>query len=214
MKCIGGVWLPDHETHMVDWMRNRNEVVDGKLTYQYAKLQASLKYCKQFRTALDIGAHVGTWSMHLAKKFERVNAFEPLAEHASCFVRNVDMKNVTLFDCALGDKTGSVEMEVPQGSCGGTHVKGDGDIPLMPLDSFKFENVDFIKIDVEGFEYFVVKGGKRMIRENKPVIIVEQKPKGLAERYGLERMQAVKLLQSCGAKIRFEMSGDYCLSFN
>jgi hypothetical protein len=58
-----------------------------------------------------------------------------------------------------------------------------------------------------------VQGGELLIRQYQPVIIIEQKPKGLAERYGVERMAAVKLLQSWGAKVVDEISGDFILKW-
>lgn len=216
MKCVGGVWLPAHETHMVEWMTANNTKINGKLTYQWSKQDAAMKHVKAWRTAVDIGAHVGTWAMHLAERFERVVAFEPIAEHRRCLVANLEeagTAQIVLHPCALGDRDGSVAFEIPEGSCGGTHIIGEGDIPLRMLDTFALKEVDFIKIDVEGYELFAVRGGEKTIRENKPCIIVEQKPKGLAERYGQTRMAAVELLQSWGAKVKFEMSGDFCLSW-
>lgn len=213
MKLCGGVWLPDHEIHMVEWMSANNTVIDGKLTYQWSKQDAAMRQVRNWRTAVDIGAHVGTWSMHLVNRFQRVVAFEPIAEHRECFCRNVpaDKAALVLHPCALGDRDGSVSFEIPEGSCGGTHVSGEGDIPLRTLDTFALKEVDFIKIDVEGYELFAVRGGEQTIRENKPVIIVEQKPKGLAERYGQTRTAAVELLESWGAKVNSIMSGDYIM---
>lgn len=215
MKCCGGVWLPDHEVHLVDWMSANNTKVDGRLTYQWSKQAEAMKHVRQWRTAVDCGAHVGTWSMHLVKRFARLVAFEPIAEHRACFCRNVSQEHgmVVLHPCALGDRDGSVGFEGEQGSTGGTHVAGDGDGPLRMLDTFGLKDVDFLKVDVEGYELFLVKGGEQTIRTNRPCIIIEQKPKGLAERYGQTRMAAVELLQSWGAKIQFEMSGDFCLTW-
>lgn len=217
MICAGGVYLPDHETHMVEWMKASNTQIAGKLTYQWSKQKAAMRHVKKWRTAVDAGAHVGTWSMHLERRFASVHAFEPIAEHRECFLRNVtcdNAANVVLHPCGLSDKESAASFSIPEGSSGGTHVQGEGDIPLCRLDSFNLTHVDFMKIDVEGYEYFVLKGGEETIRRDKPCIVVEQKPKGLAERYGLDRMAAVELLQLWGAVLRFEMSGDFCLEWN
>jgi FkbM family methyltransferase len=215
MIQVGGVWLPDNERHMGPQMTAANVWVGGKLTYQFKKLEAALRYVRNHRTALDIGAHVGTWSMHLVRHFDQVYAFEPVEAHRECFSANVIAPNVKLIPCALGDKFDYGSFGYEEGSTGGTHlVKGGLDAVILPLDDFHFDDVDFIKIDVEGYELFVVQGGEQMIRKNKPTMVVEQKPKGLAERYGQSRMAAVEMLQSWGAKIRFEMSGDYCLGWD
>jgi len=70
--------------------------------------------------------------------------------------------------------------------------------------------IDFIKIDVEGYELEVVKGAKRTICRYKPVMVIEQKP-GHGQRYGFGERAAVDLVLTWGAKIAWERSGDYCL---
>ena len=84
---------------------------------------------------------------------------------------------------------------------------------MQPLDYFMFDNVSFIKIDCEGYEYFIVKGAEETIKENKPTIIVEQKP-GKAQRYGLKETQAVDLLKSWGMTLKAEDVGDYILAWD
>ena len=45
---------------------------------------------------------------------------------------------------------------------------------IKTLDSFNFQNVDFIKIDVQGFELEVLKGGYKTLKENNPIICIEE----------------------------------------
>ncbi len=75
------IYLPDNEKHLQGWMTEHGEIVDGKGTYQIEKLRAVLDHCQNFRVAVDIGAHVGLWSLQLVKRFEHLHAFEPVAEH-------------------------------------------------------------------------------------------------------------------------------------
>lgn len=49
-------------------------------------------------------------------------------------------------------------------------------VELRTLDSLELQKVDFIKIDVEGYEYFVLQGGLNTIRKFKPQIILEYSP--------------------------------------
>lgn len=213
MMQIGGVFLPDGETHLVEWMRKVNRVVDGKLSYQYHKLEAALQWVKAWRGAVDVGAHCGLWSMHLIKRFSFVHAFEPVAAHRECFEKNVEMERCVLHACALGAKDGSVRMETAPSSSGDTRIGGSGDIPLKRLDEFDLSPIDFIKLDCEGYELFALQGGEEMLKRCRPCVIVEQKP-GRGQRFGLAETGAVDYLQGLGAKLRKVMSGDYVLSWD
>lgn len=212
MKQVGGVWLPDHETHLVEWMTKKNQIVDGKLTYQLDKQNAAYSFCRQFRHAIDIGAHCGLWSMQMAKKFSRVSAFEPVAEHRECYSANMADFEYSLFEVALGETTGSVRMETAPTSSGDTRVGGEGDIPLWRLDDALpgVAEIDFIKLDCEGYELFALRGGENLIRRCMPVICVEQKP-GRGQRFGLPERGAVEYLESLGYRLAKEMSGDFIM---
>ena len=72
-------------------------------------------------------------------------------------------------------------------------------------------NPDFIKIDTEGFEYYILLGGEKTIKEHKPTIIVEQKP-NKGKTFGLKDTQAVDLLKSWGYSLHGQIAGDYVLS--
>lgn len=238
-----GIWLPDGEKHFPGWMTKNGEIVDGKGTYQIKKLRAALGHCKQFRVAVDVGAHVGLWSMQLEKRFARVAAFEPVAAFRECFGANLKCRGcddrgyidldpvqrgirckicdgatrVVLYDCALGAEPGRVSMTIPalEGGIdtGGTHVGGAGDIEMRTLDAFDLADVDFIKIDVEGYEHQVLAGARDTIARWRPTIIVEQKPHKLGPNFGIKGTPAVDLLKSMGGTVRAELSGDYIVTF-
>lgn len=216
---VGGVWLPQGETHLADLMRKIGRTVDGKLTYQYNKLEQALKWVKDFRVAVDVGAHVGLWSMHLAKRFSMVHSYEPVAAHRECFLRNcADVsENIHLHACALGDKEGSVRIHTAPTSSGDSWVAGEGDIPLRLLDAnlekHKVAHVDFIKIDCEGYELFVLRGAERTLRRDKPCIIVEQK-RNHGSRFQIGDTDALTYLKSLGARLRWDYSGDYVFSWD
>lgn len=208
-----GWWMPAHEKHMVEWMVRRNEPVDGRLTYQFHKLVAAVEVAKGRRRAVDVGGHVGLWSAHLAKRFAQVDAFEPVQTHRECFVRNVIHPNVRLHAAALGNEHGTVLLKVPDGSSGGTHVSDQGEeAPLHVLDEYAFDDVDFLKIDCEGYELHVLEGARETLERCKPAIIVEQKP-GRAEKYALGRTDAIPFLKSLGAVLHREIGGDFIMGW-
>lgn len=212
MKQFQGIWFPDHETHLQQWMAKAGEIVDGKGTYQIKKLRTAVGLCKQRRVAVDVGGHVGLWSMQLTKLFDRVHAFEPVAAHRECFIKNVIDAggNAILHEVALGEKEGNVSIHTTNTSSGDSWVKGDGDIPMITLDSLALEEVDFMKLDCEGYELFALRGAADTIARCRPVIIVEQKP-GRAQKFGLPETGAVTFLQGLGYKLAKEMSGDYLM---
>lgn len=218
MKQHQGVWFPDDEKHLLDWMNKSGELVDGKGSYQIKKLRKALSYCRSFRTAVDVGGHIGLWSMQLVKHFQTVHAFEPVAAHRDCFQLNViepdlidlGYPRAVLHACALGDHEGSVRIETAPSSSGDSRVGGEGTIPLCTLDSFGIKFVDFVKLDCEGYEYFALRGGDATIARDLPTIIVEQKP-GRAQQFGLPERGAVDWLQSLGYRCAAEMSGDFIM---
>jgi FkbM family methyltransferase len=208
-----GIWLPDGEKHFVDWMNSSGEIVDGKGTYQIKKFRAAMEYVKNFRVAVDVGAHVGLWSMQLAQRFDNVIAFEPVAAFRECFVKNAWMRGVKCFPYALGAEVGRVSMNVDASDTGGTHVSGPGSIDMKTLDSFSLKSVDFVKIDAEGYEHHIIDGGRETILRCKPCIIVEQKQHIMAKNFGIKGTPAVDLLREMGGLVRRELSGDFIVTF-
>ena len=148
--------------------------------------------------ALDIGAYIGTHAMlmgRLAGPEGRVYAFEPQRKLHRELRRNIDLNglaNVTALKYAIGAETRIVEMNPPKAIAvvaaagekmapagaalgeGGVAVGSGGEkVEMRTLDSFGFENVSLVKIDVEGFEDEVLAGAERLIRESRPVILIE-----------------------------------------
>jgi len=136
-----------------------------KLTYLLSK-----PFIRNFRVALDIGCRVGEFTAHLQRDFQKVYAFDPNLWRMFRF--NVDLKKVSHYQCALGEEVGEISM------FGGTHSDGGGGeaktVPVFTLDMFGFDDVDYIKIDVEGFEKKVLLGARRTLDRHNPLIVIEQ----------------------------------------
>jgi FkbM family methyltransferase len=220
-RVIYGGWtFPPGEAHLPQWIKKVNDVRDGRKLYQGAKYRLALSYVKQRRTAVDIGGHIGLWSWPMSKDFERVRAFEPMPEHRECYAVNMaDRHNFVLHPVALGDgtlKTVHVRTRT-HGSSGDTGVdlSGNGlEVPCLTLDSFELNEVDFLKCDCEGFELFVMKGAVETLKRNKPVVIVEQKPEtGMEKNYNIGTKDAVRFLESLGARQVAERAGDHIMTW-
>jgi FkbM family methyltransferase len=218
MKLVDGWYFPDGESHLPTWIANPKVrmILNGRAAYQGQKQVATMELCRNFRTAVDIGGHVGLWSFNLAAKFEHVHAFEPVADHRACFERNVldvhdgvtKAANVTLHACALGDREDMISIITAPTSSGDSRVNGPGDIPMHTLDSMGITDVDLVKVDAEGFELFILMGAVETLKRDLPVIVVEQKP-GHAVKYGLGDRDAIPFLESLGYRVAREMSGDF-----
>ena len=143
--------------------------------------------------ALDIGAHVGIWSMRLAKRFKRVYAFEPVPKHIECWKQNMqrftsehsEWENVSILETvALSHEKGIGTMIVPNTTNTGRatfveklfidkHNFPKIQVQTKTLDSYEFSQVDFIKIDVESFELKVLQGAENTIRKHRPIMYIE-----------------------------------------
>ena len=138
---------------------------------QQAQRDAALQYIKQWRVCLDIGSNIGQWTRPLSKKFESVVCFEPNPNFRECFEKNIQEKNVLLWPYGLSDK----EHKAKQDFNSTVLHEEDGDIDCRTLDSFGLTNVDFVKIDVDGFEIPLLNGARQTLSKNDPVINIEMK---------------------------------------
>lgn len=210
MKKVRGIWLPSSDEHLAHEIALPiNPLVGGKGTYQMNKYRAAHALCGSVRHAVDVGANVGLWSRLMVMDFERVTAIEPIAKHRACFERNVS--GAALLPVALGSQPGTARISVPPAHVASAYVSDEGEaVDVVTLDSLDLDEVDFLKIDIEGFEYEAIVGGEWTIRDSRPVIVIEQKP-GNAERYGRGQWDAVNLLKQWGFREAHVIGGDHIM---
>lgn len=216
MKTFKEWQFPDREEHLQEWMTKVNQYNKGRIAYQLNKYELAMRQlpATRRRTAIDIGAHIGLWSWNMAHDFKSVQAFEPYPDHQACYSKNMEaVSNWNLYYCALGDKDGSVNIRTrTANSSGDTGIEDEGiKVNIHRLDDYEFTDVDFIKVDCEGYEYFALKGATETLKRWKPVVIVEQK--GFETKYGLRQAQAVEFLLELGATVKAQYSGDYVCSW-
>jgi len=195
-----GWQFPDFETHLPRMLKKS---VDKGLPaeYQIAVRQRSIELCTQRDVALDIGANVGLWSRDLVKSFGRVIAFEPVAVFRECLEHNVTGANFEVRPIALGDQDTMGTMIITEDNSGHSHLDpntmGAGDVQVVRLDNLNLHDINYIKIDCEGYEYRILQGAEQTIRRCRPVVVIEQKPHdAYSKQYG--QFAAVDLLKNWG----------------
>lgn len=156
--------------------------VHGELA-QHRFWRAVRPHVRQFRMAVDAGAHIGLWTRLLAREFKFVTAFEPVPENFACLQMNVLKKSVRLENVALGSGAGACGLTLPAAANSGCWRVDDTktDLEMRTLDSYGLRDVDFIKIDVEGYEGEVLEGARQTISKHKPTIVFEEN--GLGPRH-------------------------------
>ena len=173
-----GWTFPDIDSHFRDSVGEFPET-----TYQQGALDAAFKYIKKFNVAIDAGANIGLQSVRMAQKFNQVHSFEPTSVNYDCLINNVkNFSNVQIYKTGLGEREESAIIKLPAESknCGAFSIidfNGYEDpvlteqISILPLDKFQLLP-DFIKIDTQGFELFILKGAENTLK-NKPVLLLE-----------------------------------------
>ncbi|MEM0953606.1 MAG: FkbM family methyltransferase [Pseudomonadota bacterium] len=184
MKKVGDFWVPD-----VDMSRFSRFGKNRRKTIRYyseggPKLEDLIEVLALLppgRLAIDGGANVGAYSRMLADKFERVMAFEPSRDTFEALQANIEdwglADRVQTFNAALTDHCGTVGMKLNWGRRSlSRRVEGAGTIAAITVDSLNVDEVDFIKLDVEGSEYAALVGARHTLAACKPAILFEDKP--------------------------------------
>ena len=185
-KLVDGIWRPNEDMHGVH-----------AALEQVGDLDKAIKCCNKREIAVQAGGNCGIFPRYLADKFKFVYTFEPEGENFNCLVNNATAGNIIKFQAALG-----TSHHVPVGlvydpkNAGGHHVSLNGIIPVMSVDSLNLPACDLLQLDIEGFEYFALKGAEETIKKYSPVIMIEHKKH--AQRYGMKPEDVINFIESLG----------------
>jgi FkbM family methyltransferase len=140
-------------------------------------------------TCLDVGSNIGLTALTLAEAVPggRVYAFEPSAWNAKYLRENISrngVSNITFTEAAVGDKAGTVSFHLTTLGANSTVLRASPEaahnvsrIPLITLDSWaagnSIQRIDFIKIDVEGYERQVLIGAADTLVSRRPTVLME-----------------------------------------
>lgn len=196
-----------------------SNVVDHYLYYSVKDVSFNNfieNYIKPGYVVLDIGANIGTTITRLARKLGSkgyVIGFEPGRSNYQRAVEHIQMNelnNCSIENLGLGDKQGSFKLfSVNMKNPGMNRILTNGEAEAYPyeevqvitLDDYcrskNISQVNAVKMDVEGFEYFVLKGGLKVISQHQPTILMELNNKFLNE-HNLSVNDIFNLLSGCG----------------
>lgn len=162
-----------------------------KRLYEQGTVKNLIPFLKTSRVFFDIGANIGYFSFLAEATHPQLSiySFEPLPKNISSIKKNIELnksKNITLIEKCISDQNGSIEFTIPPiGECGWGRIAYkelfDNQKILRPtqtLDSFCNEysipQVDFIKMDIEGFEFHVLRGAENLLQQkNAPHLCIE-----------------------------------------
>ena len=190
IEKVNGFWVPSADVHLQDWKQNNNftqsKCLDKFLTFIE-------KNALKFNHVLDIGAWVGTWTMKINPFCGRVIAFEPDPLHYECLVKNVP-EEVETHQLAVGNDKKMISLS-EDNFTQAKRVVGEGNIPMVTIDSLNFTDVDLIKIDVEGYEMEVLKGADKTLQNVKYLMI---ELNNNSKKYGSSNLEIEKYLRKKG----------------
>ena len=175
------IYYVDSESAVVKTIK-KNKIWEKKLVKVFEK------YITKESVVVDVGAFIGSHTIILSNFAKKVISFEPQKVIGECLKKTIDennIDNVEFYNYGLGSEAETLSFSTNHDG-GATVVEGKRtknnallqyidkyDIEVVGLDSIIKEKIDLIKMDVEGFEFEVLEGGKETIEKYKPVIVIE-----------------------------------------
>lgn len=191
---------PGGAKFIVDALDKRITPLEAFNFGQYEKEDSDMLYnlVSDKDVIFDIGGNIGWYSNHLSKKLSTavIHAFEPIPETFSQLERNVKLNkssNIILNNVALSDSQRTLTFyysPLQTGASSSINITENADMVELQcqtntIDNYMEENnilqLDFIKCDVEGAEFFVYKGGLKTIKKSLPIVFTEMLRKWAAK---------------------------------
>lgn len=136
------------------------------------------------KVVIQAGGCCGMYPRLLKRHFDRVYTFEPDPVNFYFLTLNTQVEGIHKFNCALGERGRPLNLRIALRENVGQHEIYRGDpkpgvmfvdgVLSVALDDLVFDRVDYLMLDVEGYEPHVIQGAKRTIEEHRPVISMER----------------------------------------
>ena len=191
-------------------------IVRGR--YEEAEIELMRRTLRAGDIVIDIGAHIGLFTMlmgALVGPLGRVYAFEPLDANADLLERSIAENRfgdrVIFRRAAVGATSGAGMLTFPAETLntGGAYLLREGtapltgnlkkSVPIVRLDDVVTERpVRMIKMDVEGAEPQVLRGARRLLREDRPIVVSELHPTQLDRASGVTAREFLEEARQAG----------------
>ncbi len=170
------------------FVTRKNSMDIAHLSNLYEKETTNLLLNLNPRTFIDVGAHIGRFSIILANKGSKVIAIEPSRKNFQAIKKNIKLNNLknkikTVMVGCGEKKEDKILYFIPHNEGLSSLEKKEGAkkeiIKIEKLDNIyknldlNFKDVDVIKIDVEGFELNVLKGGQDILKKSSAMLVIE-----------------------------------------
>lgn len=156
------------------------------------------------KVMVQAGGNAGYFLRKYAAEFQTVYTFEPDPINFLCLSLNTILTdNVIKFQACLGDTHQLVSIKNQHfHDTGGIHITPNEEIentyrsiPTMTIDDLNLDECNLIQLDVEGYEYYALKGAEKTIEKFKPVICVEYY-EDWTKRYSENRLREIEMFLS------------------
>jgi len=157
---------------------------------------------------VDIGANIGYYLLmfvRFAHEDATYHCIEPSIENLPELEGNIninEINNAILHKVAIGEQAEVVGLRTGINSGVTSQKDGAFQVSVVPLDGLIKDDIDFVKIDVEGYEYQVLKGARQTIKKHKPLLFVELHPEGL-NKYGASVEKCIEFLRKYYSDLEF-----------
>lgn len=200
----------------VFYFYNNDNIIGTSLKYygEYTEVELDLlnQIIQPGFVTYDIGANIGYHSVGLAKKSKTVYSFEPNNKNYKLLQLNTQyFKNIQTYNVAVSDSKGTTHISDfnldDSGNYGECMISEVGQqCDTITIDELvqnrKILPPNVVKIDVEGYEYTVIKGMLQTIKDNLPIIFYEHL-------HGLDLPKIHKTLVELGYKIYWYPAPNY-----
>ncbi len=176
MKKLSNGWnLPNDDTRVTGLVENDSNMYNPAYEEKYRTV--IIDSLPNKRTFVDVGANVGLWSLPMTQHFNKIISYEPSKQNIECLKLNVPA-GIELREKAVADFQGEAEFHQAGKNCGDGKLVRDGKhvsykVAVVKLDEEDLTDVDFVKIDTQGWELEVLRGMKNLIIEQQPWVMFE-----------------------------------------